>query len=191
LDITMADRSPATTDINIVCYGSLESGALSAAIEAIFWETTVSPPADAVARAAFRDLWLDQYLRHDPGLAYVALDATSGALAGYLVGCWDNPATSPRFANLAYFQTFAAACDRFPAHLHINLTAACQNRGIGGRLIEAFAAATRDAGYPGVHVVTAGDARNVGFYTRAGFKRITATPRNGRDIVFLGRELGP
>ena len=111
---------------------------------------------------------------------------SSEHVVGYLVGCHVNPATSERFAKLGYFQTFADACARYPAHLHLNLTAAARGAGIGARLIDAFAADTRSAGLPGLHVVTSASARNVAFYRRIGFTEIARTERNDAAIVFLG-----
>jgi GNAT superfamily N-acetyltransferase len=76
------------------------------------------------------------------------------------------------------------------AHLHVNLAPAFRNRGLGARLIEAFAARAAAAGAQGVHVVTARSARNVRFYLRCGFAELGASPWNGREAVFLARALG-
>jgi GNAT superfamily N-acetyltransferase len=160
------------------------SARLCAGIDAIF-EATAPTPIEANERSAFHDLWLGDYLRFDRDYAWLALDGDH--VAGYLVGCLDNAATSPRFASLAYFQEFAAACAAYPAHLHINLDGAFRNRGIGGPLIDAFAQQVRAAGRPGMHVVTAAAARNVRFYERQGFVRIALSRTGGRDRVFLGR----
>ena len=160
-----------------------------AAVDDIFFETAPLAPSDEPERSMFYQLWLGQYLRHEPQLAYVAR-AGDTDIVGYLVGCHVNPATSERFAKLGYFQTFADACGRFPAHLHLNLTEAARGAGIGARLIDAFAADTRVAGLAGLHVVTAAAARNIGFYRRNGFTEIAATERNNTRIVFLGRAIG-
>ena len=157
------------------------------AIDTIFFETAPLAPADEPRRSAFYDLWLGQYLRHEPHLATVA--CAGDDIVGYLVGCHVNPATSVRFAKLGYFQTFAEACAHYPAHLHINLTERARGSGIGPRLIEAFAADTQAAGLPGMHVVTSAAARNVAFYKRNGFAEIAATERNGGKVVFLGRAI--
>ncbi len=178
---------PTNDSITISRFGDVDPALAVPAIDAIFWETTSKPPLVEAERLAFRDLWLGQYLRHEPERVYLALDRRTMRVAGYLVGCWENPAQSPRFASLAYFQTFAAACSRYPAHLHTNLTEAYRGQGIGGRLIETFGAATSAAGLPGMHVVTGGTARNASFYTHLGFNQIMATTRNNREIVFLGR----
>ena len=42
-----------------------------------------------------------------------------------------------------------------------------------------------------MHVVTGAGARNVGFYERAGFSILARTPIGGRELVLLGRQLGP
>jgi GNAT superfamily N-acetyltransferase len=157
-------------------------------MDAIFYETAPRAPADPTARATFYDLWLGQYLRHEPELAHVAV--SHGRVIGYLVGCHANPATSPRFASLAYFQTFARACGLYPAHLHINLTTVARGSGTGARLIQACVADVAAARLPGVHVVTSAAARNVGFYARNGFIEIDGTDRSGGRVVLLGRSIG-
>ena len=78
---------------------------------------------------------------------------------------------------------------RYPAHLHINLGPAFRSRGIGARLIEAFAAVARARGAPGMHVVTGEGMRNVRFYQRCGFVEAGRTTWNGRPIIFLARSL--
>ena len=40
-----------------------------------------------------------------------------------------------------------------------------------------------------MHAVTGKGMRNVGFYTRCGFVERATAQWNGREIVFLGREL--
>ena len=149
-------------------------------LDAIFFEAsgTKSFP-DETARAMFRDRWLGRYLKLHPQWAYLAV-ADSGAVAGYLVGALDE-------AN--GFEDFAAASRQFPAHLHINLSPRFRSRGIGAALIARFAADAAAAGVRGVHVVTSADARNVHFYERVGFSLRARTTVNGRDLVFLGREL--
>ncbi len=165
-----------------------DAAQLVAGIDAIFFETAARTFADQPARDAFRHLWLGQYLAHERRHVYLATDA-SRAVLGYLVGAWDNPARSDRYPALTYFQGFASPCARFPAHLHINLTAAARGQRTGAALVDAFAAATAAAGIPGVHVVTGADSRNVGFYQRNAFREVARMDWQGRPIVFLGRTL--
>ena len=118
---------------------------------------------------------------------------TGGAaspVVGYLVGCLEDPARTPRFADIGYFRELAPLTARFPAHLHINLTAACRSHGIGARLIAAFCAHAATRGARGVHVVTGRHQRNVRFYVRMGFLwRGSVGAGTPRELVLLGREL--
>ncbi len=166
------------------------SSKLSDQIDAIFFEAsnTKSFESDA-ARAAFRERWLGRYLRHDPQFAYLAF-AASGDVAGYVVGAIDDPALSERFADAGYVAAFGDLTRKYPAHLHINLAPAFRNRGIGGRLIEAFVAEAKRNGAPGVHVVTSANSDNVRFYNRNGFIEVART-KGGTPLVFLARTLAP
>jgi GNAT superfamily N-acetyltransferase len=160
-----------------------------AAIDAIFFETAPAAPSEPLARAAFHDLWLGQYLRHEPHLCWLARDA-DGAVLGYLVGSFVDPATSPRFASLSYVRAFAPYTATHPAHLHINLTAAARGQGVGQRLVEAFVMDCVAAGLPGLHVVTGAAMRNVRFYERCGYRPIATVARGQGHVVCLGRTLG-
>lgn len=178
---------------------------LVAGIDAIFWATAARSIADANERglrsdepseaqqaairerAAFRELWLGDYLECDPQHVWLALTAANH-VAGYLVGTTVDPIASPRFVSLTYFTAFADALGDYPAHLHINLDEAYRNRSIGQRLVDAFAAQITGAGVPGFHVVTSATARNVRFYKRAGFVEVARAPWKAGELVFLGRK---
>lgn len=144
--------------------------------------------ASAEDKAAFRERWLGRYIKHFPQYAWVALDEARHVV-GYLVGSLDDPARDPRFADLPFFAHFGALTARYPAQLHVNLDAAWRGRGIGGRLVSAFAADARAAGVPGVHVVTSRGSRNVGFYLANGFVERGALPSGDAELLFLARDL--
>jgi GNAT superfamily N-acetyltransferase len=161
-----------------------------AQVDAIFFEASGRTFASFQERAAFRERWLGRYLRGGSDVVLIAENG-NGAVAGYLVGALEDPATQDRFADIGYFRgAFRALCRRYPAHLHINLSPAYRSRGIGARLIAGFATCTAAAGVPGLHVVTARDARNVHFYARCGFVELAMAPWNDRLVVFLGKPLG-
>ncbi|MFA5955815.1 GNAT family N-acetyltransferase [Hyphomicrobium sp.] len=161
---------------------------LAKEIDAIFFEAsnTKSFVSDD-ARAAFRERWLGRYLTHDPALAFLARTG-DGTVVGYIVGSVDDPAKAARFSDIGYFADLAEQTERFPAHLHVNISPGFRNQGIGGRLIDRFVAAAKTARAPGVHVVTSVGAENVGFYNRNGFSEVARAGKDGR-LVFLARTL--
>ena len=167
---------------------------LESAIDAIFFEASAVKAFESrEARAAYRDRWLGCYQRLWPENVWLALEDREPPLPpgvlGYLVGCTENPATSPHFSDLAYFQAFAALCADYPAHLHINVAAAHRGAGIGAHLVAAFIADLRRRGVPGVHVVTGAKARNIGFYAQQGFQMRGQVSWRGNPVVLLGRIL--
>ena len=163
---------------------------LAAEVDAIFFEASGRTGfASPEERAAFRERWLGRYLKAGTDVVLIAEDP-SGAVAGYLVGALEDPAGQERFADIDYFRgAFRELCRRYPAHLHINLAPRFRDRGIGPRLIAAFAAHAAAAGVPGLHVVTAKAARNVRFYARCGLAEAGATCWNGREVVFLAKSV--
>jgi GNAT superfamily N-acetyltransferase len=163
--------------------------ATEAEITAIFFETSATQSfADEATRAAFRERWLGRYLAHDGEHVWVALDE-DGAIVGYLVGALDDPARTARFGDLAFMGAFADVTAKYPAHLHVNVTARARGQRVGEMLVERFVAVVRAARLPGVHVVTGCGVRNVGFYNRLGFEErgSLATPTGA--MVFLGRDV--
>ncbi|MFT3730195.1 MAG: N-acetyltransferase [Hyphomicrobium sp.] len=158
------------------------------ALDRIFFESSNTKSfASDDARAAFRERWLGRYLTHDPQFCYLAVNGR-GSVVGYLVGAIDDPAKAARFADIAYFSALASETERFPAHLHVNVSPAFRNKGIGSRLIDRFVVDAKAAGVAGVHIVTSAGAQNVGFYNRNGFEEI-AQAGTGGSLVMLAREL--
>ena len=181
----------AVADVTIVrTTGAPLAAPVRRQVDAIFFEASGRTFEPGAERDAFRERWLGRYLDSGTDEVFLAL-AADGTVAGYLVGDVRDPAEQTRFNDIGYFRAeFAHLCRQYPAQLHINLAPAFRNRGIGARLIEAFAERARAAGAPGMHVVTGEGMRNVRFYQRCGFAEQGSTTWNGRPIVFLGRSLG-
>lgn len=163
-------------------------------IQAVFYEASATKTfASCSERAAFEERWLGRYLADDPRWFYVAcapaVNAGCGPVAGYLAGSLDDPARTPRFADIGYFPELADLTARYPAHLHINLAPEYRSRGWGERLVATFAADARAAGAPGVHVVTGRGVRNVRFYQACGFEEVGSVMWRERELVMLGRKL--
>ena len=175
--------------VRIEALGDDTTDATLAEVERIFFAASTRTVFEStMERAAFRERWLGRYLIHDREHVFLAR-ANDGAVAGYLVGCLDDPAATDRFDDIDFFADFADLTARYPAHLHINLDAAWRSQGIGARLIETFARRAAERGVPGVHVVTGATARNVSFYTRCGFAPLREAASSGSAILFMGRNL--
>ncbi len=178
------------SDVSIVPYGQAAGRPdLQVAINSIFFESSATQTFEGpAARAAFHERWLGRYLDADAAHAWLAIDA-GDRLVGYLVGCLGDPATIARFADLPAVRAFASFSARYPAHLHVNLTAPARGAGIGKRLIEAFVTHAKANGAAGAHVVTGTRSRNVSFYRRCDFEPMARHGSGAAEILFLGRKL--
>jgi len=177
--------------VRIEPLGDDATPATLAEIDRIFFAASLRKTfADTSEREAFKERWLGRYLVHDRAHAFVAR-TEGGSVAGYLVGCVDDPARAPRFQDHAYYAEVSDLAARYPAHLHVNLDAGWRSRGIGGRLIEAFASRAVQCGAGGVHIVTGASARNVNFYRRCGFEALRELNWMGSPLVFMGHDLRP
>ena len=162
---------------------------LQPGIDAIFFAASATQSfASPAVRQAFHRRWLGRYLDHFPDCTFLARDG-QGAVLGYITGALTDPAHDPLFADIGYFRQFCALTARFPAHLHINLSAEARNLGIGAQLIEAFCEHARKNGARGVHAVTSERSRNRSFYARMGFACEATLIWGGHPIVFLARPL--
>ncbi len=147
-------------------------------LESVFFLSSARRRFDTPAdRARFFETWTGWHRRAAPG--DILLWMEGGRALGYLTGCRDSAGAAELFDTVPDYALFADLFDRFPAHLHVNVHPDARGRGIGARLVEAFAA---DCG-TGLHVVTAAGARNAAFYARCGFTH--AVERKG--LLFLGR----
>lgn len=144
--------------------------------------------ASAEEKAAFRERWLGRYLLHFPEYVLLALNRERH-IVGYVIGSPRDPARDPLFADLSFFTHFRDLTARYPAQLHVNLDEAWRGRGIGARLLAAFAELARASGAPGVHVITVRGMRNVAYYSANGFLERGAAIIDGRELLFLGRDL--
>lgn len=66
--------------------------------------------------------------------------------------------------------------DRYPSHLHVNLTPRMQGHGVGRQLVETLMSALRDRGSRGVHLMVGhSNQRAIRFYRHVGFNELLAT----------------
>lgn len=158
--------------------------ALAALEEIFFLSTTRTEFASPDERAAFLKTWTGWYVENAADDILLAVE-DGGLVVGYLTGCRDSAGAAELARTIPKYDTFADRFTAFPAHFHINVRPGWRDRGIGRLLVDEFAEACRQAGIPGVHLVTGAFARNVDFYHRAGF---TEGTQRG-PLLFLGRPL--
>lgn len=186
----MTSRREGIGGVRVVPFGAGSNFArVDQEVEAIFFATAARKELASVGeREQFRHCWLDRYVYRYLCECLVAR-ADDGSAVGYLVGANEDVASVPAFGEIAYFRVFAKECAAYPAHLHVNVKPGWQGRGIGRRLVEAFCAHVKRQGVPAVHVVTAADAANLGFYERTGFAPVRRRRVEGRALMLLGRRL--
>lgn len=174
--------------------------------EAVFWETANTSQFESPAeRSAFQWRYFGYYALHAPEFFFVAVaegaeptseptfDSTSEPIVlGYICGVADTRSHAELYRVAAHVPIFDDLYGSYPAHLHINLTAASRGLGLGGRLVETLSSAVAAAGAGGIHLVTSPGARNVSFYRRQGFVDAVerTLPTGGEQdvpLLFLGR----
>jgi ribosomal protein S18 acetylase RimI-like enzyme len=159
------------------------------AARAVFWETAQQTDfSTQEERDAYEWRYFGYYLEGEPSSFMVAVDdggatadygvnadggtadrGNSPTVLGYICGVTDTRNHPELYRVAPHIAVFDDLYGRYPAHLHINLTAASRGRGLGGALIGALETRVRRAGASGLHLVTSPDARNVTFYHRNGF----------------------
>ena len=162
-----------------------DAEAVDDALAEIFFETAVQQAFTTTAeRDGYRHRWYDRYTYRCRSTIFVALDAERAPI-GYVIACPFDIRQVPSFSDIGYFKAFGDLIERYPAHLHVNVTTAWQSRGVGRALVERGTAACRSAGAPGIHVVTAADASNIGFYNRCGLVEVARREHDGRRLIML------
>ena len=166
-----------------------EHAAAIAAIDEIFFQSSNTQSFDSIeARQQFRDKWLGRYLTHYGQCCFIALNQQNHPI-GYIAGSLHDPARDPIFADMPHYAAFSHVTKVHPAQLHINVHADARGKGVGRQLIEAFAEFAATERVNGVHAITSRGACNIGFYQANGFEEVASAELNGRELVFLAREL--
>lgn len=158
-------------------------------------------------------VYVGPYLALEPALALVATAPGGDVPAGYCLAALDTvsfarrceerwwpplrrlyPRTPRRSTDAALVdliheppQPPAEVLADHPSHLHIDLLASLQGRGLGAALIGHTLTALEAAGSSGVHVgVDPRNTRAIGFYGRMGFSRVDSPPGEALMVRALG-----
>ena len=160
-------------------------------------------------------IYVEPYLRFEPGLALVLEDAAG--VCGYALGARDTrgfyqrydrelrpglmaafaaPSGEPSDWNRvqetyhAYHHpdyTLPDPYDQYPAHLHIDLLPRAQGSGWGRRLIETLLERLRLLDVAGVHLGMSGvNLGAYGFYRHLGFEELKRTGTGADESIYLG-----
>jgi ribosomal protein S18 acetylase RimI-like enzyme len=158
-------------------------------VEDIFFESSVRKTfASEEERRAFKFKYLDWYAEHHPECFFVAI-GNEKKVQGYICGTPQTSEINPLNVWHPWYTLFSDLLSHFPAHLHINCSADARGMGLGATLLSVFENYLRGLNCRGVHLITAPDARNVGFYDRNGYKFQQLAPWMTGELLFMGKSL--
>jgi ribosomal protein S18 acetylase RimI-like enzyme len=158
-------------------------------IDTIFFESSAKRDfCNEEEKQSFRERSLGRYIVRHRDSFFVALDDAKRAV-GYLAGCLENPTKLDHFNDIAYFQYIDDICQKYPAHLHVNIASQYRNRGLGTTLVERFAKFAKSHSVEGIQVVTSSASRSIAFYRRLGFRELRTFPWMSVTSVCMGRKL--
>ncbi|MBI4828142.1 MAG: GNAT family N-acetyltransferase [Nitrospinae bacterium] len=163
----------------------LDVASIPALREIFFLSSTTKDFADGGEMEMFFNVWTSYYFEHEPELVYTI--SANGSPGGYLTGCADSARAAPWFARTESYPLFSDWFHEYPAHFHINVHPRLRGQGLGSRLARRFFDDMKRRGAAGVHVVTAADARNTGFYQRLGLAPLARRECGGRRLAALGQ----
>lgn len=170
---------------------STDRQVLLAGVEKILIECSNKTFSSDEERASFYNKWVLVYENHFPDLFWIETDDKSPLhVVGYLTGCADSQKATPWInPNIRYYELFADQFEQFPGHLHINVAPGNQGKGIGRRLIDAFALELRQRKAAGMHLITSPSANNVQFYRALDFRSEIERKYLEIPLLFMGRSL--
>lgn len=163
--------------------------AILAQLDSIFFKSSArSDFSNESERSQFRYKYLDWYLLNHPEFFQLATDSNKNIL-GYICGTADTNSSSELFTLHPWLQCLQSYLNRFPAHLHINLAENARGSGLGSLLLKDYEHLLKSRNIAGLHLVTAPDARNVGFYRKNGYNFETTFQWKNVDLLFMGKHL--
>ncbi len=156
-------------------------------LKSVFWEAAhnnTSELSNDLSRKCFFDRWLGNYLKASP-ITFLFCAFQEQNIIGYCVGTSSTNnfygAEVPPMEQL-----FSEHWIKFPAHLHINLSAKNQGAGVGSRLIKAVKRLLSTLNSTGVAIITSPDSHNVSFYRKNGFTHEFTKHLNDHPLLFMG-----
>jgi ribosomal protein S18 acetylase RimI-like enzyme len=139
-------------------------------------------------RHKFQNKWLGHYLEQYQEHIFLSVDQQN-KLQGYLTGCPNSRIDKTLMHEHPTMAVFEEHLENYPAHLHLNCHPESQGKGLGRQLIKQYINQLQRQGVSGVHIITAKDALNIGFYKKTGFQFIASKKWKKLDLVMLGIKL--
>lgn len=149
-------------------------------IASIFFETSTKKDFASVdEKNQFFYKYVGYYLEHYPDYVWVA---KSDQILGYLVAATESY-NREILEIQPHLEKFKDCFNKYPAHLHINLSSASQGLGLGSKLVSELEKSLQLAKISGLHIMTGPDSPNKYFYQKLGFS--FELERN--SILFMGK----
>lgn len=157
-------------------------------ISQIFFETSsVQNFEGNEHRSKFFKKYLGIYIEEYPETFFIALEQDK--VLGYLAICTDTIEFMKSHSN-EVLELFTEYYPRYPAHLHINISPAAQGKSVGSKLMTYGLETLNAFQTKGIHLITAANARNIGFYLKNGFEKLQTHQWQAKELLLLGKELG-
>lgn len=150
----------------------------------IFWQTTSFISEDEKLREDLKYKYFEWYFEKKLPIFYYE---EKEDILGYILGDLETSADFYLKAH-PYYAHFEKLPD-YSAHLHINCHPKAQGLGIGSKLLLYFEKFCMENGVQGIHLVTALDAKNVSFYLKNNYQKLTVLEWKQVSLLFLGKKL--
>lgn len=150
----------------------------------IFWQTASFDNADEKEQKKNRYKYFERYFEKKLPIFYYK---NTTEVLGYILGSLETSETFYLEA-FPYYAQFELLKD-YPAHLHINCHPLAQGQGVGSKLLSHFEHFCLKNGIKGIHLVTALNAKNVSFYLKNNYQKLTTIQWRGVSLLFLGKKL--
>lgn len=110
-------------------------------------------------------------------------------ILGYICGAVNSKSERELYISLLHFKVFEDFYEKYPAHLHINISPEFSGKGLGSKLIKKYEEHLIDLGIIGVHLITNPTSRNVHFYQKNDYSFTCEREFNGHRLLFMAKTL--
>lgn len=176
--------------MQIKTISELTDNQLSETIKIFFQTSSVQSFKSTDAKELFLYRYFGYYQEDHADLFFVALHEKSDDIPlGYICGMGNSFNDQALLELQPQLEFFNEVEEKYPAHLHINISPLFHGQGIGSYLMDAFEQKLLEKGVSGVHIITAPDAGNTIFYKKRGFDFELVKKINNVDLLLMGKTI--